>query len=104
MARFFGRFDHIARRQGKVGSCAAKFALTLRARRLSVRVPGRVLVTVDSGGVQLQMEPMLEKASAAGAIGTWPECGRSDASHELEIDKQGRMAIPQRLPGVRPVW
>ncbi len=95
MARFFGRFEHSLDDKGRL-ILPAKFRGPFeRGGYLSEYQDGCLSLWTPEE-FELQMETMLEKASA----------GRSDrnlarvwasTSHELEIDKQGRMAIPQRL-------
>jgi MraZ protein len=95
VARFFGRFEHSLDDKGRL-ILPAKFRGPFeRGGYLSEYQDGCLSLWTPEE-FELQMETMLEKASA----------GRSDrnlarvwasTSHELEIDKQGRMAIPQRL-------
>ncbi len=95
MARFFGRFEHSLDDKGRL-ILPAKFRGPFEHGGYLSEYQDGCLSLWTPEEFELQMETMLEKASA----------GRSDrnlarvwasTSHELEIDKQGRMAIPQRL-------
>jgi len=95
VARFFGRYEHSLDDKGRV-ILPSKFRVHFdHGGYLSEYQDGCLsLWTPDQ--FEQQMETMLERATT----------GRSDrnlvrlwasTSHELEIDKQGRMAIPVRL-------
>ena len=85
----------LARREGK-GHPPVEVPWTLRTRGYLTEYQDGCLSLWTPDQFELQMESMLERANS----------GRSDrnlvrlwasTSHELEIDKQGRMAIPSRL-------
>ncbi len=95
VARFFGRFEHSLDDKGRL-ILPAKFRGPFEHGGYLSEYQDGCLSLWTPEEFELQMETMLEKAGA----------GRSDrnlarvwasTSHELEIDKQGRMAIPQRL-------
>ena len=95
MARFFGRFEHSLDDKGRL-ILPAKFRGPFEHGGYLSEYQDGCLSLWTPEEFELQMETMLEKASA----------GRSDrnlarvwasTSHELEIDRQGRMAIPARL-------
>ncbi len=101
MARFFGRHEHSLDDKGRVILPAKFRAHFERGGYLAPEQDGCLsLWTPDQ--FELQMDAMMERASS----------GRSDrnlvrlwasTSHELEIDRQGRMAIPSRLAST-PAW
>ncbi len=95
MARFFGRYEHSLDDKGRV-ILPSKFRQHFEHGGYLTEYQDGCLSLWTPDEFELQMESMLEKANA----------GRSDrnmvrlwasTSHEMEIDRQGRMAIPARL-------
>ena len=95
MARFFGRYEHSLDDKGRV-ILPSKFRAPFEHGGYLSEYQDGCLSLWTPDQFELQMENMLQRAST----------GRSDrnlarfwasTSHELEIDKQGRMAIPVRL-------
>ena len=94
MARFFGRYEHSLDDKGRV-ILPSKFRTHFEHGGYLTRA-GRLPVAVDAGPVR----------AADGVDAGAGRASRSDrnlarlwasTSHELEIDRQGRMAIPARL-------
>ena len=95
MARFFGRYEHSLDDKGRV-ILPAKFRGQFEHGGYLTEYQDGCLSLWTPDEFELQMESMLQRANS----------GRSDrnlvrlwasTSHELEIDRQGRMAIPARL-------
>ena len=95
MARFFGRFEHSLDDKGRV-ILPAKFRVHFDHGGYLTEYQDGCLSLWTPDEFESQMEAMLTRATS----------GRSDrnlarlwasTSHELEIDRQGRMAIPARL-------
>ncbi len=95
MARFFGRFEHSLDDKGRV-ILPAKFRLHFDRGGYLTEYQDGCLALWTPDEFESQMESMLTRAAS----------GRSDrnlarlwasTSHEAEIDRQGRMAIPARL-------
>ena len=95
MARFFGRHEHSLDDKGRV-ILPAKFRAHFEHGGYLAPEQDGCLSLWTPDQFELQMDAMMERASG----------GRSDrnlmrlwasTSHELEIDRQGRMAIPARL-------
>jgi division/cell wall cluster transcriptional repressor MraZ len=95
VARFFGRYEHSLDDKGRV-ILPAKFRGQFEHGGYLTEYQDGCLSLWTPDEFELQMESMLQRANS----------GRSDrnlvrlwasTSHELEIDRQGRMAIPARL-------
>ncbi|MGH9080420.1 MAG: division/cell wall cluster transcriptional repressor MraZ [Acidimicrobiales bacterium] len=95
MAQFFGRFEHSLDDKGRV-ILPSKFRGHFEHGGYLTQYQDGCLALWMPDRFEQQMEAMLERA----------ETGKSDrhmarlwasTSHEMEIDRQGRMAIPARL-------
>ncbi len=95
MAPFFGRYEHSLDDKGRV-ILPSKFRGQFEHGGYLTQYQDGCLALWTPGEFEQQMASMQERAAA----------GRSDrnlvrlwasTSHELEIDRQGRMAIPTRL-------
>ncbi len=95
MARFFGRYEHSLDDKGRI-ILPAKFRAHFDHGGYLTEYQDGCLSLWTPDQFELQMDAMTERAGS----------GRSDrnlvrlwasTSHELEIDRQGRMAIPVRL-------
>ena len=95
MARFFGRYEHSLDEKGRI-ILPAKFRAHFEHGGYLTEYQDGCLSLWTPDQFELQMDSMTERATS----------GRSDrnlvrlwasTSHELEIDRQGRMAIPARL-------
>jgi MraZ protein len=95
VARFFGRYEHSLDDKGRV-ILPSKFRGPFEHGGYLTEYQDGCLSLWTPDQFELQMETMLERATS----------GRSDrnlvrlwasTSHELEIDRQGRMAIPAHL-------
>ncbi len=95
MARFFGRYEHSLDDKGRI-ILPAKFRAHFERGGYLTEYQDGCLSLWTPDQFELQMDSMTERATS----------GRSDrnlvrlwasTSHELEIDRQGRMAIPARL-------
>lgn len=95
MARFFGRYEHSLDEKGRV-ILPSKFRGPFEHGGYLTQYQDGCLSLWTPDQFEIQMGTMLERA----------ESGKSDrnlvrlwasTSHELEIDRQGRMAIPSRL-------
>ncbi len=95
MARFFGRYEHSLDDKGRI-ILPAKFRAHFEHGGYLTEYQDGCLSLWTPDQFELQMDSMTERATS----------GRSDrnlvrlwasTSHELEIDRQGRMAIPARL-------
>ena len=95
MARFFGRYEHSLDDKGRV-ILPAKFRAPFEHGGYLSEYQDGCLSLWTPEQFELQMETMLERASAGRSdrnlVRVW-----ASTSHELEIDRQGRMAIPPRL-------
>ena len=95
MARFFGRYEHTLDDKGRL-ILPAKFRAPFeRGGFLSQNTDGCLaLWTPDE--FDAQMSAMQERATSErgdrNLVRLW-----ASSSHEVEVDKQGRMAIPARL-------
>jgi MraZ protein len=95
VARFFGRYEHSLDDKGRI-ILPAKFRAHFEHGGYLTEYQDGCLSLWTPDQFELQMDSMTERATS----------GRSDrnlvrlwasTSHELEIDRQGRMAIPARL-------
>jgi MraZ protein len=95
VARFFGRYEHSLDEKGRV-ILPSKFRGPFEHGGYLTQYQDGCLSLWTPDQFEIQMGTMLERA----------ESGKSDrnlvrlwasTSHELEIDRQGRMAIPSRL-------
>ncbi len=95
MARFFGRYEHSLDDKGRI-ILPAKFRAHFEHGGYLTEYQDGCLSLWTPDQFEVQMDSMTERATS----------GRSDrnlvrlwasTSHELEIDRQGRMAIPARL-------
>lgn len=95
MARFFGRFEHTLDAKGRV-ILPSKFRQAFEhGGYLTQNLDGCIaLWTPDE--FQKQMTAMLDRSATNPAdrnlVRLW-----ASSSHEVEIDRQGRLVIPQRL-------
>jgi len=95
VARFFGRYEHSLDDKGRI-ILPSKFRGPFERGGYLTEYQDGCLSLWTPEQFELQMDAMTERAGS----------GRSDrnlvrlwasTSHELEIDRQGRMAIPVRL-------
>lgn len=95
MARFFGRFEHSLDDKGRV-ILPAKFRAPFEHGGYLTEYQDGCLALWTPERFEQQMEAMLERATQSQSdrnlVRQW-----SSTSHELEIDRQGRMAIPGLL-------
>jgi MraZ protein len=95
VARFFGRYEHSLDDKGRV-ILPAKFRAQFERGGYLTEYQDGCLSLWTPDQFELQMETMLERAASGKSdrnlVRLW-----ASTSHELEIDKQGRMAIPARL-------
>ncbi|MGP0031397.1 MAG: division/cell wall cluster transcriptional repressor MraZ [Acidimicrobiales bacterium] len=95
MAGFVGRYEHSLDSKGRV-ILPAKFRVDFeRGGYLSQHREG-CLALWTPGEFDRQMTAMQERASAGRADRNRARVWAS-SSHDVEIDRQGRMAIPSRL-------
>ncbi len=95
MARFFGRYEHSLDDKGRV-ILPSKFRVPFDRGGYLTEFQDGCLALWTPDQFEQQMDAMMERAAS----------GRSDrnlarlwasTSHDVEIDRQGRMAIPARL-------
>ncbi len=95
VARFFGRYEHSLDDKGRV-ILPSKFRAPFEHGGYLTEYQDGCLSLWTPDQFALQMESMLERAptgrSDRNLVRLW-----ASTSHELEIDRQGRMAIPSRL-------
>ena len=95
MARFFGRYEHTLDGKGRV-ILPAKFRAPFAVGGYLTQYTDGCLSLWTPEQFDQQMENMKERAATSkqdrNLVRLW-----ASTSHELEIDRQGRMAIPARL-------
>jgi MraZ protein len=95
VARFFGRYEHSLDDKGRV-ILPSKFRSSFEHGGYLSEYQDGCLSLWTPDQFELQMESMLELANSGKSdrnlVRVW-----ASTSHELEIDRQGRMAIPARL-------
>ncbi len=95
MARFFGRYEHSLDDKGRV-ILPSKFRGSFEHGGYLTQYTDGCLSLWTPEQFDLQMENMQERAATSkqdrNLVRLW-----ASTSHELEIDRQGRMAIPARL-------
>jgi MraZ protein len=95
VARFFGRFEHTLDTKGRL-ILPAKFRFGFdRGGYLTQNVDGCLALWTPEE-FDSQMGAMLERAAAGRSDRNLARIWASN-SHEVEVDKQGRLAIPTRL-------
>ena len=99
MARFFGRYEHSLDDKGRV-ILPSKFRGPFEHGGYLTAYQDGCLSLWTPEEFETQMQAMQERAkegrSDRNLVRLW-----ASTSHELEIDRQGRMAIPARLARVR---
>jgi MraZ protein len=95
VARFFGRYEHSLDDKGRV-ILPSKFRGSFEHGGYLTQYTDGCLSLWTPEQFDLQMENMQERAATSkqdrNLVRLW-----ASTSHELEIDRQGRMAIPARL-------
>lgn len=95
MARFFGRYEHSLDDKGRV-ILPSKFRGSFEHGGYLTQYTDGCLSLWTPEQFDQQMENMQERAATSkqdrNLVRLW-----ASTSHELEIDRQGRMAIPARL-------
>lgn len=95
MARFFGRYEHSLDDKGRV-ILPSKFRGSFEHGGYLTQYTDGCLSLWTPEQFDQQMENMQERAATGkqdrNLVRLW-----ASTSHELEIDRQGRMAIPARL-------
>lgn len=95
MARFFGRYEHSLDDKGRV-ILPSKFRGSFEHGGYLTQYTDGCLSLWTPEQFDQQMENMKERAATSkqdrNLVRLW-----ASTSHELEIDRQGRMAIPARL-------
>jgi MraZ protein len=95
VARFFGRYEHSLDDKGRV-ILPSKFRGSFEHGGYLTQYTDGCLALWTPEQFDLQMENMQERAATGkqdrNLVRLW-----ASTSHELEIDRQGRMAIPARL-------
>ena len=95
MARFFGRYEHSLDDKGRV-ILPSKFRGSFEHGGYLTQYTDGCLSLWTPEQFDQQMENMKERAAISkqdrNLVRLW-----ASTSHELEIDRQGRMAIPARL-------
>ena len=95
MARFFGRYEHSLDDKGRV-ILPSKFRGPFERGGYLTQYQDGCLSLWTPDEFESQMESVLERASTSKGDRNLARLWAS-TSHELEIDRQGRMAIPSRL-------
>ena len=95
MARFFGRYEHSLDDKGRV-ILPSKFRAPFEHGGFLTPYQDGCLSLWPPDQFEEQMEAMLERAGSSRANRNMARLWAS-TSHELDIDRQGRMAIPARL-------
>ena len=95
VARFFGRHEHSLDDKGRV-ILPAKFRTHFEDGGFLAPEQDGCLSLWTPDQFELQMDSMMERATSSRSdrnlVRLW-----ASTSHELEVDRQGRMAIPTRL-------
>jgi MraZ protein len=95
VARFFGRYEHSLDDKGRI-ILPAKFRAHFERGGYLTEYQDGCLSLWTPDQFELQMDSMTERATSGrgdrNLVRLW-----ASTSHELEIDRQGRMAIPARL-------
>lgn len=95
MARFFGRYEHTLDDKGRV-TLPSKFRTHFeKGGCLSLERDGCLSLWTPEQ-FALQMDAMQERAASSRSERNMARLW-SSTSHELDLDKQGRMVIPARL-------
>jgi MraZ protein len=95
VARFFGRYEHSLDDKGRV-ILPSKFRGNFEHGGYLTEYTDGCLSLWTPDQFEQQMESMLERAAAGKSDRNLARLWAS-TSHEAEIDRQGRMAIPLRL-------
>lgn len=95
MARFFGRYEHSLDDKGRV-ILPAKFRGAFEHGGYLTQFQDGCLSLWAPDEFDLQMEAMQTRASGSKSDRNLARLWAS-TSHEVEVDKQGRMAIPSHL-------
>ena len=95
MARFFGRYEHSLDDKGRV-ILPSKFRGPFEQGGYLTEYQDGCLSLWTPDEFEQQMESMLERASAGKSDRNLARLWAS-TSHEVEVDRQGRMAIPSHL-------
>ncbi len=95
MARFFGRYEHSLDDKGRV-ILPAKFRGPFDHGGFLTQYQDGCLSLWTPDEFELQMETMQGRASTSKSDRNLARLWAS-TSHEVEVDKQGRMAIPSHL-------
>ena len=95
MARFFGRYEHSLDDKGRI-ILPAKFRAHFEHGGYLTEYQDGCLSLWTPEQFEVQMDAMMERSTSSRSdrnlVRLW-----ASTSHELEIDRQGRMAIPARL-------
>ncbi len=95
MTRFFGRYEHSLDDKGRV-ILPSKFRAPFERGGFLSEYQDGCLALWTPDQFEIQTENMLERA-ASGKSDRHVARVWASTSHELELDKQGRMAIPSHL-------
>jgi len=95
VARFFGRYEHSLDEKGRV-ILPAKFRASFEHGGYLTQYQDGCLALWTQDEFEQQMEVVQDRAAASRSDRNLARLWAS-TSHEVEIDKQGRMAIPSRL-------
>ncbi|MHB1711799.1 MAG: division/cell wall cluster transcriptional repressor MraZ [Acidimicrobiales bacterium] len=95
MARFFGRYGHSLDDKGRI-ILPAKFRVSFEGGGFLTQYQDGCLSLWAPAEFELQMEAMQARASVSRSDRNLARLWAS-TSHEVEMDKQGRMAIPSHL-------
>lgn len=95
MARFFGRYEHTLDPKGRL-ILPAKFRAAFERGGFLTQNSERCLALWTPDEFEKQMAARLEQAEAGKADRNLVRLWASN-SHEVEVDRQGRMAIPSHL-------
>jgi MraZ protein len=95
VARFFGRFEHSLDAKGRL-ILPAKFRVDFDDGGFLTQNVDGCLALWPPDAFEAQMTSMLERAAVGRADRNLVRIWASN-SHEVEVDRQGRLAIPTRL-------
>ena len=95
MARFFGRYEHSLDDKGRV-ILPSKFRAPFERGGYLTQYQDGCLSLWTPDEFESQMEVMQERAATGRGDRNLARLWAS-TSHEVEVDRQGRMAIPQHL-------